>query len=109
MHKKHLKTLFTRLAENGIIIGPEKFGTTELGFLGHHVSAAGNSPLPSSVDTIVNFVRPEKQRALRRYLGMINYYHRFIPNCVDKLTPLNQLLTAANKVIQDCHLSQIST
>ena len=29
---------------------------------------------------------------------MINYYHRFIPNCADKLTPLNQLLTAANEV-----------
>ena len=28
---------------------------------------------------------------------MINYYHRFIPNCADKLTPLNQLLTAANE------------
>ena len=31
-HKKHLKILFARLAEHGIIIGPEKcqFGTTEL-------------------------------------------------------------------------------
>ena len=28
---------------------------------------------------------------------MINYYHRFIPHCVDKLTPLNQLLTAAKE------------
>ena len=38
-HKKHLKILFTRLAEYGIIIGPEKclFGITELSFLGHHV------------------------------------------------------------------------
>ena len=98
-HKKHMKILFTRLAEYGIIIGPEKcqFGTTELSFLGHHVSAAGISPLPSTVDAIVNFVRPEKQKALRRYLGMINYYHRFIPHCADKLTPLNQLLTAANE------------
>ena len=62
-HKKHLKILFTRLAEYGIIIGPEKcqFGTTKLSFLGHHVSAAGISPLPSAVDAIVNnFVRPEK-------------------------------------------------
>ena len=59
-HKKHLRIIFTRSAEYGIIIGPEKcqFGTTELSFLGHHDS--------------------EKQRALRRYLGMINYYHRFI-------------------------------
>ena len=98
-HKIHMKILFARLAEYGIIIGPDKcqLGTTELSFLGHYVSAAGISPLASAVDAIVNFVRPEKQRALRRYLGMINYYHRFIPNCADKLTPLNQLLTAADE------------
>ena len=34
-HKKHLKIIFVRLAEYGIIIGPEKcqFGTTEFSFL----------------------------------------------------------------------------
>ena len=68
-----------------------------MSFLGHHVSAAGISPLARAVDAIVNFVRPQKQRALRRYLGMINYYNRFIPNCADKFTPLNQLLTPANE------------
>ena len=74
-----------------------QFGTTELSFLGHHVSEAGILPSSSAVDAIVIFFRPEKQRALRRYLGMINYYHRFIPNCADKLTSLNQLLTAADE------------
>ena len=60
--KKHLKIIFARLAEYGIIIGPEKcqFGTAELSFLGHHVCAEGISPLPSAVDAIVNFVKPEK-------------------------------------------------
>ena len=98
-HKKHLQIIFARLSEYGIIIGPEKcqFGTTELSFLSHHVCAEGISPLPSAVDAIVNFVKPEKQRALRRYLGMVNYYHRFIPHCAAKLTPLNNLLTAANE------------
>ena len=98
-HKKHLRIIFARLAEYGIIIGPEKcqFGTTELSFLGHHVCAEGISPLPSAVDAIVNFVKPEKQRALRRYLGMVYYYHRFIPQCAAELTPLNNLLTAANE------------
>ena len=98
-HNKNLRILFARLSEYGIIIGPEKcqFGTTELGFLGHHVCAEGISPLPSAVDAIVNFVKLEKQRALRRYLGMVNYYHRFIPHCAAKMTPLNNLLTAANK------------
>ena len=98
-HKKHLRILFARLAEYGIIIGPEKcqFGTTELGFLGHHVCAEGILPLPSAVDAIVSFEKPEKQRALRRYSGMVNYYHRFIPHCAAKLTPLNNSLTAANE------------
>ena len=98
-HKKHLRIIFTRLAEYGIIIGPEKcqFCTTELSFLGHHVCAEGISPLLSAVDPIVNFVRPEKQHVLRRYLGMINYYHRFIPHCADKLTLLNLLLTVGNE------------
>ena len=98
-HKKHLRILFARLSEYGIIIGPEKcqFGTTELSFLGHHVCAEGISPLSSAVDAIVNFVKPEKQRALRRYLGMVNYYHRFIPHCAAKLTSLNNLLTSANE------------
>ena len=85
-HKKHSKILFTRLARYGIIISPEKcqFGTTELSFLGHHVCSEGILLLPSAVDAIVNFARPEKQRALRKYLGMVNYYHRFIPHCAAK-------------------------
>ena len=81
MHKKLLTILFTRLAEYRIIIRPEKcqFDTTELSFLGNHVCSECISPLPTAVDTIVNSVKTEKQRALRRYLGMVNYYHRFIP------------------------------
>ena len=98
-HKKHLKILFKRLTEYGIIIRPDKcqFGTTELSFLGHYVCPEGISPLPTAVDAIVNFVKPEKQRALRRYPGKVNYYYRFIPHCAGKLTPLNNLLTAANE------------
>ena len=100
-HKKHLKILFRRLTEYGIIIGPGpskcQFGTTELSFLGHYVCPEGISPLPTAVDAIVNFVKPEKQRALRGYLGMVNYYHHFIPHCAEKLTLLNNLLTEANE------------
>ena len=65
-HEKCLKILFARLAVYGIISGPEKchFGTTELNFLGHHVCSEGISSLPSAVDAIVNFAKPEKPRAL---------------------------------------------
>ena len=92
-----MKILFERLAEYGIIIGPEKcqFGPTELSFLGHYVCPEGIPPIPTAMDAIVNFVKPEKQRSLGRYLGMVNFYHRFIPHCAEKLTPLNNLLTKA--------------
>ena len=63
----------------------------ELSFLGHYVCPEGISPLPTTVDAIVYFVKPEKQRALRRYLGMVNYYHRFIPHYagqIDTVKPL---------------------
>ena len=98
-HKKHLKIPFKRLTEYGIIIGPDKcqLGTTEVSFLEHYVCPEGISPLSTAVDAIVNFVKSKKQRALRRYLGMVNYYHRFIPDCAEKLPPLNNLLTEANK------------
>ena len=113
-HKKHLKILFKRLTEYGIIIGPDKcqFGTTELSFLGHYVCPEGISPLPTAVDAIVNFVKPEKQRALpvhvHRYLGMVDYDHRFIPHCAEKLTPLNTLLTEATEGQNRLRLSLIS-
>ena len=98
-HKKNLKILFKQLTKYGIIIGPDKcqFGMTQLSFLEHYVCPEGISPLPTAVDAIVNFVKPEKQRALRRYLGMANYYHRFIHHCTEKLTPLNTLLTEASE------------
>ena len=94
-HKKHLKILFKRVTKYGIIIG-------------HYVCPEGISPLPTAVDAIVNFVKPEKQIALRRYLGMVNYYHRFIPLCAEKLTPLNNLLTKPTKVRIDFRLNLIS-
>ena len=66
-------------------------------FLGHYVCPESISPLPTAVNAIVNIVKTEKQKALRRYLGMVIYYHRFIPHCAEKLTPLNTLLTEASE------------
>ena len=104
-HEKHLKILFKRLTDYGIIIRPDncQFRTTELSFLGHYICPEGISPLPTAVDAIVNFVKPEKQRAIRRYLGMVNYYHRFIPHCAEKLTSnrieLKQILANATLLV----------
>ena len=36
--------------------------------------------MPSHVEAISQFAIPTNKKFLQRFLGMVNYYHRFIPN-----------------------------
>jgi cleavage and polyadenylation specificity factor subunit 1 len=98
-HDIHLHALFTRLTQYGITINPTKcsFAQTALDFLGYRVSAHGTTPLPGKVDAILKFPKPITQRKLREFLGMINFYHRFIPNCANSLAPLHKQLSGPKK------------
>ena len=81
-HLTHLRAFFERLEDFGIIINTSKsrFGVSELDFLGHHVDATGICPLEEKVHAIQAFPLPGTQRKLRRFLGLVNFYHRFISN-----------------------------
>ena len=93
-HKDHLRLVLQRLSDHGILINPSKckFGVAELDFLGHRVSADGIQPLQERVRAIQEFPIPTSVRKLREFLGLINFYHRFIPNCASIVEPLNSLL-----------------
>ena len=108
-HKKHLRLTFNRLKEYGIIINPTKcvFGASSLHFLGHLVDRQGIRPLEEKVKVIQDFPQPVTKHDLRKFLGIINFYHRFIPNCAQLLQPLNGLLsTGSDKTI---HWTQQTT
>ena len=98
-HEQHLRLLFLRLDEYGLKINPEKckFGVPELDFLGHRVSAAGVSPLPERIEALRNFPAPKDRTSLQEYLGLINFYHRFLPHCAEVLQPLHKLLQGARR------------
>eukprot|EP00794_Sanderia_malayensis_P020726 gene20726-biopygen17108 len=93
-HLQHIDLLFTRLSEFGVVINPAKcvFGSSSLEFLGHHISVEGISPLPTKVSAIRDFPAPTSLRQLREFLGLINFYRRFIPNCATIVQPLTDLL-----------------
>ena len=95
-HKQHLRSVLERLSEHGILIHPAKciFGVKELDFLGHRVDNQGIRPLEEKVQVIREFPQPTTHRKLREFLGLVNFYHRFIPGCADILHPLNDLLSA---------------
>ena len=93
-HLKDLKAVFTRLSAHGILINPNKclFGAHSLNFLGHHIDRHGISPLPDKVKAINDFPQPQTQRQLRRFIGLVNFYHRFLPHCAELMQPLHSLL-----------------
>ena len=68
------------------------FGVTELDFLGHHVSSQGITPLPDKVKAAQDFPLPNSQRKLQQFIGLANFYHRFLPHCAELMLPLHALL-----------------
>ena len=95
-HVQHLQMVLERFRKYGVVINPSKceFGVTKLQFLGHQVDNEGIQPLQEKVLAIKNFPLPNTRKQLREFLGLVNFYHRFVQNCAKILQPLNQLLSA---------------
>ena len=100
-HRDHLKTIFELLSANGLVINKSKcaFGVTELEYLGHLVTCDGIRPLTSRIQAIHDFPTPQTRTDLQRFLGMINYYHRFLPGIAPKLAPLHAASAGRGKDI----------
>ena len=93
-HQQHFRQVFQRLSDYGVIINPAKcrFGATHLQFLRHHIDCDGIHLLDSKVQVIRDFPPPKSHRKLREFLGLVNFYRRFLPHAADLLYPLTQLL-----------------
>ncbi|CAH8536673.1 unnamed protein product [Schistosoma guineensis] len=98
-HLTHLKMLFEKLNEYGLAVNPDKceFGKQSLTFLGHVLDKQGIKPVPEETQAIKNYPLPDSFKKLRRFLGMINFYRRFIPKCADLAKPLTDLLRGRAK------------
>jgi hypothetical protein len=93
-HLLHLQQFFQVLHENGLTINPDKcvFVVPSLKFLGHMVDEAGITPLPKHVAAVQDCPPPTDIKQLQRFLGLINFYRRFLPAVAHTLQPLTDLL-----------------
>nr|XP_023660672.1 uncharacterized protein K02A2.6-like [Paramormyrops kingsleyae] len=93
-HLATLKEVLTRLQEGGLRLKRSKcaFMEPEVEFLGHRVDASGLHPLPHKVEAIQKAPAPANVTELRAYLGLLNYYNRFLPCLSSLLAPLHKLL-----------------
>ncbi|BHF59596.1 hypothetical protein SprV_0100255700 [Sparganum proliferum] len=101
-HLQHLTLLFDRFQQFGVTLHPAKciLGATSLEFLGHLIDSNGIRPLPSKVAAIRDFPPPTSKRQLQRFLGMVNFYRRFLPNCADTILPLTNLLSGPKRTFE---------
>jgi cleavage and polyadenylation specificity factor subunit 1 len=98
-HENHLKQVLRQLDKYGLTVNASKciFSVPEVQFLGHLVTQHGCKPLPEKVKGISEFPKPETVKQLRRFLGAINFYRRFLPNMAAIQIPLNKLLVNSPK------------
>jgi cleavage and polyadenylation specificity factor subunit 1 len=98
-HEQHLRDLLLRLRQHNLVINAEKcqFGVSGLEFLGRNISAAGAAPLPAYVEAVAVFPPPSLIKELQQFLGLLNFYRRFLPGIAATLKPLTDLLKGSPK------------
>ena len=96
-HLTNLAVVLERLESAGTRLKREKcaFMIPEVEYLGHSISAKGIQPVSAKVRAIRDAPRPQDISQLRSFLGMLNYYGKFLPNLAALLRPLYDLLQSA--------------
>jgi hypothetical protein len=90
---QRLRLILERLREASMTLNPSKcaFGYQEVKILGHIVDEAGIRPDPAKIESVTNFETPRRVRAVRSFLGLCNYYRKFVPDFSKIAAPLTQL------------------
>lgn len=95
-HNRRLKTVFERLLSAGLKLNKQKciFAQSGVQYLGHHISGQGLRKLDTHIDSILKAPQPRNVTEVKAFVGLANYYGKFISNISSKLHPLYQLLKA---------------
>ncbi|GJR42478.1 putative nucleotidyltransferase, ribonuclease H [Tanacetum coccineum] len=93
-HVLHLKHVFQVLRDNELYLKLEKcsFAQDEVEFLGHKIKDGGLMMDGAKIKAIQDWEPPTKVTELRSFLGLVNYYHRFIMGYSAIASPLTDLL-----------------
>ena len=92
-HWANVEVVLTELEEAGLRLNRDKceFGVREVVYLGHRMNVEGLQPTTEKFDAVVNAPVPRNVSELKSYLGLINYYAKFLPQLSTTRAPLHYL------------------
>ncbi len=93
-HDANMRMFLQRCKELGVRLNKDKTesSASEITFMGHRITANGVQIDPEKVKAVTDLKEPHNVEELRRFLGMVNYVSKFLPNLTSELHPLHNLL-----------------
>ncbi len=98
-HIRHLRTVFDLLAKEGLKLKLSKcdFFKTKIKYLGHIITAKGFHPDTSKIVSITNYPEPQNVKQLMSFLGLVNYYRKFVRRFAEIAHNLTELTKKSSK------------
>jgi len=92
-HDEIVKEILKRLEENDLYVKPEKcvWKTKKIGFLGVVIGPNRIEIEAEKVERVLGWPEPKNVKDVRKFLGLANYYRRFIKDFAQVARPMNIL------------------
>ena len=92
-HNEIVEKVLKRLEENDLYVKPEKYmwKVRKIGFLEVVIGSNGIEMEKKKVNRVLSWPKPENIEDIRKFLGLTNYYRRFIKNFAQVARPMNDL------------------
>ena len=100
-HLKHLRLVFDRFRGAGLKLKPNKchFGQSRVNYLGHVITPEGLQPDPEKIKVVQEYPVPRTVRDIRAFMGLANYYRKFVKNFAKMASPLHDLTKKGTKFV----------
>ena len=94
-HYNHVRTVLRKLQEAQLIVKRPKchFFKNKVTFLGHILDGVGIRPRDVKIKAIMEFPEPSTKKQAMSFLGMVNFYRKFIDHCSTKAHPINEFIS----------------
>ena len=92
-HEEHLKLVLKQLRKHQLYAKVSKceFFKRQLEYLGHEVSSEGIKVSPAKIEAIKSWPIPRTVRQVRSFVGLANFYRKFIKGFSEIAKPLTEL------------------